>query len=153
MARTKANPNKKTATKPRSRPGTVALREIKKLQRSVDTLIPRAPFLRLVEEISKVASEQLFAMTGDQPGTKRVQPGFTFRWTRNAASTLQEAAEQHLTELFEKAYYLTLHRKKVTLIKDDVVLARHLIYNDHERHSKESNELGPYERLPNNTNE
>lgn len=34
----------------RWKPGTVALREIKKYQRSTDTLIPRAPMDRLIAE-------------------------------------------------------------------------------------------------------
>jgi hypothetical protein len=36
----------------RYRPGTVALREIRRYQRSTDLLIPRLPFSRLVKEIA-----------------------------------------------------------------------------------------------------
>jgi len=35
----------------RWRPGTVALREIKRYQKSTDMIIPRAPFQRLVRHI------------------------------------------------------------------------------------------------------
>ena len=36
----------------RYKPGTVTLREIKKYQKSTDMLLPRAPFQRLVREIT-----------------------------------------------------------------------------------------------------
>jgi histone H3 len=36
----------------RFRPGTVALREIKKYQKSTESLIARAPFQRLIREIT-----------------------------------------------------------------------------------------------------
>jgi hypothetical protein len=39
--------------KHRYRPGTVALREIRKYQKSVDLLIRKAPFARLVREIAQ----------------------------------------------------------------------------------------------------
>ena len=41
----------KDRKKPRFRPGTVTLREIKKYQKSTDMLLPRAPFQRLVRSI------------------------------------------------------------------------------------------------------
>ena len=41
----------KDRKKPRMRPGTVALREVKRYQKSLDNLIPRAPFQRLVRSI------------------------------------------------------------------------------------------------------
>ena len=54
----KASLEKKTAPaegglkqKRRYRPGTVALREIKKYQKSTDFMLPRAPFQRLVRSI------------------------------------------------------------------------------------------------------
>ena len=37
----------------RFRPGTVALREIKKYQKSCELLIPKAPFQRLVRDITE----------------------------------------------------------------------------------------------------
>ncbi len=37
----------------RYRPGTIALREIRRYQKSTDLLIPRLPFQRLVREISQ----------------------------------------------------------------------------------------------------
>lgn len=55
--------------KPRFRPGTVALREIKRYQKSIDLLLPRAPFQRVVREITgtydpdlRFASQALIAL-------------------------------------------------------------------------------------------
>lgn len=39
--------------------GTVALREIKRYQKSNDTLLPRAPFMRLVKSIAEDMDHQL----------------------------------------------------------------------------------------------
>ena len=45
----------------RFKPGTVAIRQIKKYQKSVENLLPRATFKRLVKEIAdKVVSEGSF---------------------------------------------------------------------------------------------
>lgn len=38
----------------RFRPGTVALREIRRYQKSFDLLLPKAPFMRLVREVAQV---------------------------------------------------------------------------------------------------
>jgi histone H3 len=43
----------------RYRPGTVALREIRKYQKSVDLLICKLPFSRLVREISDTVKGEL----------------------------------------------------------------------------------------------
>jgi histone H3 len=50
----KSAPSNKGVTKPhRFRPGTVALREIRKFQKSTELLIRRLPFQRLVREIAQ----------------------------------------------------------------------------------------------------
>lgn len=52
---TKSNPATGGAKKPhRYRPGTVALREIRKYQKSTELLIRKLPFHRLVREMSQV---------------------------------------------------------------------------------------------------
>jgi len=86
------------------KPGTKALREIAKLQKSTNLLIPRAPFLRVVREIIyEVASEN-------------------FRVTTMAVEALREAAESYLTGTFEDAYLLAIHAKRVTLFPRDIQL-------------------------------
>lgn len=92
----------------RYRPGTVALREIRHFQRTWKLLIPAAPFIRLVKEIS-----HFFA------------PGVT-RWTAEALVALQEASEDYLVRLFEDAMLCAIHAKRVTLMKKDWELARRL---------------------------
>ena len=49
-------PPPKTKKKRKWRLGTIALREIKKYQKSKDAIIPRAPFSRLVREIMEIYS-------------------------------------------------------------------------------------------------
>ncbi|KAL2468897.1 Uncharacterized protein Fot_50473 [Forsythia ovata] len=94
--------------KRRNRPGTVALREIRKYQKSFQLLIPAAPFIRLVKEISHFYS-----------------PGIS-RWRAEALVALQEAAEDYIVQLFEEAMLCAIHAKRVTLMKKDFELARRI---------------------------
>ena len=80
----------------RFRPGTVALREIKRYQKSTDLLIPRAPFQRIVREICHGLDHDL-------------------RFQSQALVALQEATEGYLTGVFEDANLCALHAKRVTL--------------------------------------
>ncbi|KAL5550076.1 hypothetical protein UlMin_000252, partial [Ulmus minor] len=99
-----ATPGKKR----RFRPGTVALREIRRLQKSVDLIIPAAPFMRTVKEISY-----------------QLSPDVT-RWTAEALVALQEAAEDFLVVLFSDSMLCAIHAKRVTLMRKDLELARRL---------------------------
>ncbi|XP_074580462.1 histone H3-like centromeric protein CENH3 [Curcuma longa] len=92
----------------RFRPGVVALREIRKLQKSTKLLIPFAPFARLVREITGFYTREVT------------------RWTPDAMLALQEAAECHLQAMFEDAYLCSLHSKRVTLMQKDIQLARRI---------------------------
>ncbi|GLC50857.1 hypothetical protein PLESTB_000439600 [Pleodorina starrii] len=67
--------------KRRFRKGTVALREIRKYQKTTDLLIRRLPFQRLVREIANKGA----------PGGQT-----EFRWRSDALEALQEAAESYL---------------------------------------------------------
>ncbi|KAL7125711.1 hypothetical protein ABFS83_14G134800 [Erythranthe nasuta] len=98
----------KAQKKRRNRPGTVALREIRKYQKSWNLLIPAAPFIRTVREIS-------FAYS----------PNIT-RWQAEALVALQEAAEDYIVELFGEAMLCAIHAKRVTLMKKDFELARRI---------------------------
>ena len=98
----------KAAKKPhRYRPGTVALREIRKYQKSTDLLIRKLPFHRLVKEI----------IHGFKPD---------FRVQATALAAIQEAAESYLVALFEDANLCAIHAKRVTLMPRDVILARRI---------------------------
>ena len=95
-------------TKPhRYRPGTVALREIRRYQKSVELLIPKLPFQRLVREIAQDFKPDL-------------------RFQASALLALQEAAEAYLTGLFEDGMLAVVHAKRVTLQPWDLKLVRRI---------------------------
>ena len=105
--------SRKTAVAPRSRarrfrPGTAALREIRKFQKGTDTLIKKMPFLRLVKEIAG-------AYNSDPIGPKR--------WQATALLALQEAAEAYMVQVFEDTNLCAIHAKRVTITKKDLGLA------------------------------
>ena len=91
----------------RYRPGTRALHEIRKYQRSTDLLIRKLPFMHLVQEI----------------GQQFLQ-GVQFQGT--AIMALQEVAEAYLISLFEDGNLCTIHAKRVTLMPKDIQLARRI---------------------------
>ena len=91
----------------RFRPGTVALREIRKYQKSSELLIRRTPFIRLVREITQ-------EFKGD------------LRFQSSAFDALQEAAEAYLVSLFEDSNLCAIHGKRVTLYPKDLQLARRI---------------------------
>ena len=66
----------------RYRPGTVALREIRKYQKSTELLIRRKPFERLVREITAGVKADM-------------------RWQTSAVVALQQAAEAYIVGLME----------------------------------------------------
>lgn len=103
-----------TRRKRRYRPGTRALREIRKYQDSTDLLIPKRPFARLVKDI-----------------TNNYWPGGPygerdFRYTVEALLALQTAAEAYLIGLFEDGLLCALHARRVTLMIRDIHLARRI---------------------------
>ena len=89
------------------RPGTVALREIRRYQKSSNLLIPKMPFRRLVREIA------LSIYGVDQK-----------RFQESSLSALQEAAESFLVNLLEEANLCAIHAKRITLQPKDITLAR-----------------------------
>ncbi|KAJ3023309.1 centromeric DNA-binding histone H3-like protein cse4 [Thoreauomyces humboldtii] len=102
-------------TKPRRyRPGTIALREIRKYQKSTDLLLRKLPFARLVKEVSADLSTLEYA--GGQPP----------RWQSTAIMALQEAAEAFMVHLFEDANLCAIHAKRVTIMQRDIQLARRI---------------------------
>jgi len=91
----------------RWRPGTVALREIRRFQKSTKLLIRKLPFQRLVKEI----------VDGMKLGL-RVQSA--------AVGALQEASEAYLVGLFEDTNLCAIHAKRVTIMPKDIQLARRI---------------------------
>ena len=89
----------------------VALREIRRYQQSIECLIKRIPFQKLIREIS-----QEYRVCLDGPGTPSVQVCFQ----STAIAALQEAAENFIVELFEDVNLLAVHAKRVTVMPRDI---------------------------------
>ncbi len=98
----------------RYRPGTVALREIRKYQKSTDLLIRKAPFQRLVREVY-----------GDVAHNNKHVPS-DYRWQGSSILALQEASEAHHVGLFEDTNLCALHSKRKTIQPKDIQLARRI---------------------------
>lgn len=93
--------------KNRFRPGTVALREIRRYQKTTELLIRRLPFQRLVREIAQEYKQDC-------------------RFQADAMAATQEAAEAYLVGLFEDTNLCAIHAKRVTIMPKDVQLARRI---------------------------
>lgn len=93
--------------KRRYRPGTLALREIRKFQKSTELLIRKLPFQRLVKEIARDYSSEI-------------------RFQSMAILAIQEAAENYLVSLFEDTNLCAIHANRVTITPKDMTLARRI---------------------------
>mmetsp|Transcript_888 Transcript_888/g.1470 ORF Transcript_888/g.1470 Transcript_888/m.1470 type:complete len:137 (-) Transcript_888:698-1108(-) len=91
----------------RFKPGTVALREIRKYQKSTELLIRKLPFQRLVREVAQDYRNDL-------------------RFQNSAVLALQEASEAYLVNLFEDTNLCAIHAKRVTIMPKDIHLARRI---------------------------
>ncbi|KAF9870552.1 histone H3 [Colletotrichum karsti] len=91
----------------RYKPGTVALREIRRYQKSTELLIRKLPFQRLVREIAQDFKSDL-------------------RFQSSAIGALQESVESYLVSLFEDTNLCAIHAKRVTIQSKDIQLARRL---------------------------
>jgi len=91
----------------RYRPGTVALREIRRYQKTTDLLIKKAPFQRLVREVAQDYKADL-------------------RFQSSAVMALQEASEAYLVGLFEDTNLCAIHARRVTIMPKDMQLARRI---------------------------
>lgn len=91
----------------RYRPGTVALREIRRYQKSTELLIRKLPFQRLVREIAQDFKSDL-------------------RFQGSAVLAMQESAEAYLVGLFEDTNLCAIHAKRVTIMPKDIQLARRI---------------------------
>ena len=89
----------------RYRPGTVALREIRRYQKTTELLLRKMPFQRLVREIAQDFKTDL-------------------RFQSSAVMALQEACEAYLVGLFEDTNICAIHAKRVTIMPKDIQLAR-----------------------------
>ena len=98
----------------RFKPGTVALREIRKFQKSTDLLIRKLPFQRLVRDIAQQYKSDL-------------------RFQSQAVLALQEASEAYLVGLFEDTNLCAIHAKRVTIMSKDMILAKRIRGNKYSK--------------------
>jgi histone H3 len=91
----------------RFRPGTVALREIRKFQKSTELLIRKLPFQRIVKEIAYDFKSDI-------------------RFQSQAILALQESVEAYIVSLFEDTNLCAIHAKRVTIMPKDMELARRI---------------------------
>ena len=91
----------------RFHPGTIALREIRKFQKSTELLIRKLPFQRVVREIAGEYKADL-------------------RFQSQAILALQEATEAYIVGLFEDTNLCAIHAKRVTIMAKDMQLARRI---------------------------
>ncbi|KAI5455664.1 histone H3-like centromeric protein cse-4 [Mariannaea sp. PMI_226] len=96
--------------KRRYRPGTRALQEIRRYQKSTDMLLLKMPFSRIVRELALQFRPR----------------GESMQWQTQAIQALQEAAEAFLVHLFEDVNLCALHAKRVTIMQKDMHLARRI---------------------------
>ena len=89
----------------RYRPGTVALHEIRRYQKSTELLIRKLPFQCVVREIAQDITTDL-------------------RFQSAAIMALQESLEAYLVGLFEDSNLCAIHAKRVTIMLKDIQLAR-----------------------------
>jgi histone H3 len=91
-------PSNGTKKRHRYKPGTVALREIRRYQGSTELLIRKLPFQRLAREVSREINPNL-------------------RFQSSALAALQESVEAYLVSLFEDTNLCAVHGKRVTIRK------------------------------------
>jgi len=93
----------------RYRPGTVALREIRRYQKSTDLLLRKLPFQRFVRQVAK--DMKLFNKE-------------TARWCGAALLALHESAEAYLVRYLEDSNLAAIHAKRVTIMPKDMKLVK-----------------------------
>ena len=91
----------------RYRPGTVALREIRRYQKSTELLLRKAPFQRFVREVAQDFKSDL-------------------RFVPNAMAALQEGSEAYLVGLFDDTNLCAIHAKRKTIFPKDMQIARRI---------------------------
>jgi histone H3/H4 len=111
----------------RFRPGTVALREIRKYQKSTELLIRKLPFQRLVREIAQdfkvrchrrrplLCLSNILITCENLMSILRTLKQTDLRFQSSAVMALQEAAEAYLVSLFEDTNLAAIHAKRVTM--------------------------------------
>jgi histone H3 len=123
----------------RYRPGTVALREIRKYQKSTELLIRKAPFQRLVREIAQDFKNDLRFQSTAVLALQEAAEAYLVRYCFRRVRVLVDFAVPLLTiayflnvpfsfqvGLFEDTNLCAIHAKRVTIMPKDIQLARRI---------------------------
>ncbi|KAL6122573.1 hypothetical protein NUSPORA_00339 [Nucleospora cyclopteri] len=101
------------ASKPKKfKPGTLALKEIRKYQKSTDLLLRKMTFKRVVREI-----------------IRNLDNSVELRFQAASFSVLQESTENFLVGMLEDSYRCAIHAKRVTLMPRDINLIYKIKYS------------------------
>ncbi|KAM0688496.1 histone H3.3 [Conglomerata obtusa] len=100
-------PSQTGVKRPRFKTGTVALREVRRYQKSTELLMRKLPFQRFVRNITQQYKADL-------------------RFQGAALAALHEAVEAHLVSVFEDAHACATHANRVTVMLKDINLVSRL---------------------------
>ena len=89
------------------------MKELREAQNSTEMVFPRTRFHRLVRELTVA----LFP-SASHPGSSDI------RWTFDSVMAVQTAAEAYLTGLLWDTNLLAAHARRVTIMTDDMKVAR-----------------------------
>lgn len=135
--------DRKKEKKPRKwKPGTVVNREIKKQQSGQGKGLEKSTFERVVKGIAADVTKELLEKAEGAEGMQEVVSEHPFqtapqgtnyadikRWSANAKSTLLQATEEYLTDMFVMTKKSLLHRgaKKMKIKPADLQFALHMM--------------------------
>ncbi len=100
--------SKTSPKKRRFKPGTVALREIRKEQQNINYSIPRAPFKKLLQEIAQYFGDNL-------------------RFSKDSVDMIQTYIETYIITILDNSNLIAIHNKKQSVKSKDIHLARRVM--------------------------
>jgi histone H3 len=93
-------------------PGTVALHQIRRYQKSTELLIPKMPFQRLAREVLQDLNKGV-----------SFPRHYANRFQSTSLLAMQESVEAFSIGLFEEANLCAIHAKRVTIMPKDMQLS------------------------------
>lgn len=103
----------------RYRPGTVALREIRQYQKTVDLLLPKSAIVRTVRELTVG-----FDVIGGERHPRKAINFYNLRYKRDAFLAIQEAAEAFMVKTLQDANLVAIHGNRQGATREDIKLVR-----------------------------
>src|SRR4029079_17858437 len=115
----------------RFKPGTVALRDIRKFVQGTQDLIPEAPFQRLVRSIASESSynKSLINSSFTSTETDDGKDVNLIRFGGDSIAALKSAAQDYLIQLFKKSNRAAMHARRTTIYPKDMRLWYETEYN------------------------